>query len=963
MWVWWLFFWYNRSLFVGFDSSLNGNVSIRNDLIIGGRLNVKNFTSQNIINTTTNNYQLIVSEDLSLNGRMFVKGNVMIGSGNEPYYTLDVSSASTQPFRVGVGSNNAIVVDNLGEVGIGKTNPAVELDVSGNMNVSGSVELRGNVRMAPSFTSSTTVTPNVSGAGSATYDTATNSTRTWVNNDVIWSAKTSTGVLINGSDTRAPSKAFDANTSGGEWQVGSNNSTSLFLYNNTTPFLYAGSVSTTLQNNVGSTAGEWLQINSSRLINMKDYAIYSAVANRTPKIYFIAGSVDEFTWEPIIKIDMAYPSGAPSRGTSSGTITIPSGTETSAKTGLTYNYTYTTYGNGTKSYKYFRIIITNLTGTDASARVPHLDEWNINFNLPVDTLTLSSNKSTTNNMVLNIGENVVMAPTTSSTTVTPNTNSIENTTTPSSSGITYNTSTNTTNTWVNGNVTWYAKVSTGSFISGADQRTPDHMFNSNKGTGANATYNGWMLGNNTNTLNSNAAATGYGTTSPYNYTGTAVSTTLENGVGSIGGQWVQLVSNKLISMTEYEIFIGPSSRTPKIYFIAGSTDEVTWYPIIKVEMNGLPNNNDSSTNQGQSCGTITIPSGTATSVTTTGLTYNYTYTTYGNGRNNYKYFRMIITQVNNSAYPTINEWRINFNLPNDILSLRSNNDNNIIVNVDGKVGIGTIDPKAQLHIFGNDNTNNTSKTGSERNGMLTTCIASDANFTEVFANYNNFTVQGPAVSGTNIFFYIKDSTGDKRKATINTSAYTFTGQHFVVPNDPEIKTNLTEYVGLIVSSNNTGYTSYYNKVKYTGIDAIRICEALPNCKLSTIDNDKAVFGVITNQENEKYFGTDGQPLYDNTDDGFERDLYDRVRVNSIGEGSIWVTNINGNIENGDYITSSIIPGYGKRQNDDLLHNYTVGKSTMSCDFDINSTRYKTKTIDFNGNSYIAAFIGCTYHCG
>lgn len=185
----------------------------------------------------------------------------------------------------------------------------------------------------------------------------------------------------------------------------------------------------------------------------------------------------------------------------------------------------------------------------------------------------------------------------------------------------------------------------------------------------------------------------------------------------------------------------------------------------------------------------------------------------------------------------------------------------------------------------------------------------------------------------------------------------------VVPDDPEIKTNLTEYVGLIVSSNDTGYTSYYRRVKYTEIDAIRICEALPNCKLSTIDNDKAVFGVITNQENDNYFDADGEPLYDNVDNGFEKSLFDKIRVNSVGEGSIWVTNINGNIENGDYITSSIIPGYGKTQNDDLLHNYTVGKSTMSCDFDINSTSYKTKTIEFNGNSYVAAFIGCTYHCG
>jgi hypothetical protein len=52
---------------------------------------------------------------------MYVSGNVMIGRSGEPFYTLDVSSDSTQPFRVGVGTTNAIVVDNNGRVGIGIT--------------------------------------------------------------------------------------------------------------------------------------------------------------------------------------------------------------------------------------------------------------------------------------------------------------------------------------------------------------------------------------------------------------------------------------------------------------------------------------------------------------------------------------------------------------------------------------------------------------------------------------------------------------------------------------------------------------------------------------------------------------------------------------------------------------------------------------------------------------------------
>jgi hypothetical protein len=271
----------------------------------------------------------------------------------------------------------------------------------------------------------------------------------------------------------------------------------------------------------------------------------------------------------------------------------------------------------------------------------------------------------------------------------------------------------------------------------------------------------------------------------------------------------------------------------------------------------------------------------------------------------------------------------------------------------GSVGIGTTNPIKRLHV----NHNNTS------NGMINEfCPAYNDEARQILGQLAASSVIGPAPYLNYISIYWTNSSGSKYVWSGGGTAL-FTGQHMVVPDNSDLKTNLTEYVGLIVSSNDSGYTSYYNSIKSTGIDAINICEALPNCKLSDKDNDKAVFGVITNQKNDEYFDTDGSPLYDNIDNGFEKSLYDRIRVNSVGEGSIWVTNINGNLENGDYITSSAIHGYGKRQNDDLLHNYTVAKSTMSCEFVLNSPNYKTKSVIWEGNTYIAAFIGCSYHCG
>ena len=91
----------------------------------------------------------------------------------------------------------------------------------------------------------------------------------------------------------------------------------------------------------------------------------------------------------------------------------------------------------------------------------------------------------------------------------------------------------------------------------------------------------------------------------------------------------------------------------------------------------------------------------------------------------------------------------------------------------------------------------------------------------------------------------------------------------------------------------------------------------------------------------------------------------RVYINSLGEGAIWIVNTNGNLENGDYIQSSDVIGYGEKQTSEFLANYTVAKITCNCNFDINSTKYKCESfVDaISGNTYLKAFVGCTYHCG
>jgi hypothetical protein len=94
--------------------------------------------------------------------------------------------------------------------------------------------------------------------------------------------------------------------------------------------------------------------------------------------------------------------------------------------------------------------------------------------------------------------------------------------------------------------------------------------------------------------------------------------------------------------------------------------------------------------------------------------------------------------------------------------------------------------------------------------------------------------------------------------------------------------------------------------------------------------DKKCFGVISASEDPKQ-RTDA---YGNFKSFYPKEKGDtRVYINSVGEGAIWVSNIGGNLEAGDYITTSNVVGYGQKQTDDVLHNYTVAKITMDCDFE------------------------------
>ena len=139
-----------------------------------------------------------------------------------------------------------------------------------------------------------------------------------------------------------------------------------------------------------------------------------------------------------------------------------------------------------------------------------------------------------------------------------------------------------------------------------------------------------------------------------------------------------------------------------------------------------------------------------------------------------------------------------------------------------------------------------------------------------------------------------------------------------------------QYIGLIACANNNTYINVEDEPVY-GKEAITINESLPLVSLCKKEKDKSCFGVISqvedNNESKREYslGTfvslSGKQYGDN-----------RFYINSVGEGALWICNKNGILESGDYITTSSVSGYGQKQDDDFLHNYTVAKITMDCDF-------------------------------
>ena len=76
--------------------------------------------------------------------------------------------------------------------------------------------------------------------------------------------------------------------------------------------------------------------------------------------------------------------------------------------------------------------------------------------------------------------------------------------------------------------------------------------------------------------------------------------------------------------------------------------------------------------------------------------------------------------------------------------------------------------------------------------------------------------------------------------------------------------------------------------------------------------------------------------------------HDLITMNALGEGQVNVCGLGGNLQPGDLITTSSIPGKGQKQDDNIIRSYTVAKCR--------------ETVTFDSPTQVC-MVSCIYLCG
>ena len=394
-------------------------------------------------------------------------------------------------------------------------------------------------------------------------------------------------------------------------------------------------------NGIGNVGGEWLQVQTSLPLSMNNYQLKSRISgngNALSRRYYIVGSNDKLTWYPIQYVNR----NSNNNGIIGTTSTYAVDTRTNyidnktGDSGENVNSDVTGYSTSSDYYTYFRIITTeNCSSASSQASSVSIGEWTIAGTVLTNPtgwqFSASSEDASMNANAFNAFNN--------STTafwkdICGNYNS--------NSGnycdiVSPNSTAATGFSWTANGITWDA--------SSSSFRSTDYPYNafntSTAGVGGLFVSNGNASAANAyNTLATNAGL----------YTGRQ-KTPVVGFDPDISGEWLQIKSSKpcqylMHNIVSYGDGINYLAGTlPARYYIVGSNDGSTWYPIQDISYNWASNTPAERTSQ--STPTISItPNSTLTTygaASTVGCVSIATYTTYSS--NYYTYFRMIIKEL------------------------------------------------------------------------------------------------------------------------------------------------------------------------------------------------------------------------------------------------------------------------------------------------------------------------------
>lgn len=175
----------------------------------------------------------------------------------------------------------------------------------------------------------------------------------------------------------------------------------------------------------------------------------------------------------------------------------------------------------------------------------------------------------------------------------------------------------------------------------------------------------------------------------------------------------------------------------------------------------------------------------------------------------------------------------------------------------------------------------------------------------------------------------------------------FTGSHIAYGVEEYAEGDIVEIVDSWLVNVNQSFSKIKLSTKYKSSKAFGVISAVQGDVITKLSQYEALLesNPFAKIKEAVVFKEEFKPYIDD----LVNNKYKEVTVNALGEGGINVCSQGGNISIGDYICTSDVKGKGMKQDDDILHNYTVAKALES--------------VDWSKESATTKLISCTYHAG